>query len=66
MPTYCYEDPQDKQITSIFMTIAEMEKRSASDMSIELDGVHLIRRLDLEIAGSSSNKCATWPMKSDG
>tara|TARA_R110002012_G_scaffold47474_3_gene124448 strand:+ start:710 stop:1084 length:375 start_codon:yes stop_codon:yes gene_type:complete len=65
MPTYCYEDPQDKQVTSIFMTIAEMEKRSASDMSIELDGVHLIRRLDMEISGSVGGTCASWPMKSD-
>ena len=65
MPTYIYEDPQDKQITSIFMTISEMEKRSASDMSIELDGVHLVRRLDLEIAGSIGGTCSAWPLKSD-
>jgi len=47
------------------MTISEMEKRSASDMSIELDGVHLKRRVDLEIAGMEIGSCANWPMKSD-
>jgi|TARA_R100000458_G_scaffold59215_2_gene69150 hypothetical protein len=65
MPTYIYEDPETNQITSVFMSISDMEKRSASDMSIELDGVHLKRRLDLEIAGVSTGSCATWPMKSD-
>ena len=65
MPTYIYEDPENNQVTSVFMTMSEMEKRSASDMSIELDGVHLKRRLDLEIAGASIGSCATWPMKSD-
>lgn len=65
MPTYIYQDPETNQLTSVFMTISEMENRSASDMSIELDGVHLKRRLDLEIAGCEIGSCSAWPMKSD-
>tara|TARA_R100000458_G_scaffold31319_1_gene28726 strand:+ start:3098 stop:3472 length:375 start_codon:yes stop_codon:yes gene_type:complete len=65
MPTYIYENPETQDISSIFMSISEMEKRSAPDNSIELDGVHLRRRVDLEIASSQTGACSAWPMKSD-
>ncbi len=65
MPTYMYENPENEEITSIFMSISEMESRSSSDNSIELDGVHLKRRMDLEIASSQKGRCSAWPMQSD-
>jgi|TARA_R100000388_G_C7198686_1_gene137350 hypothetical protein len=65
MPYYDYKNAETGEKTSIFMTIAEMEKRSKADMSIVLEGVRWERDLASEIDTTNMGGCAVWPMKSD-
>ena len=58
MPYYDYKNAETGEKTSIFMTIAEMEKRSKADMSIVLEGVRWNRGQESEIETTNMGVCA--------
>ena len=63
MPTYIYKNTKTNQITSLFMSISEMEEKQQGDV-IVLDGEEYTRDYQSEMSGMQGS-CASWPMKSD-